>query len=168
MAGVGVVQSKISTFCFLRFWRDRNQGILGKNLHVRVLAASEKKTSKDYLKILLRTSITRKFQAALIYRESRSSTTKGDHFMRITQQLTRGLVLSGATLAISAALIIPSGAATDPILGHDLTSAAGTVTSAGSTFDAPLLATVVSLQRLVLNQGRLVTSSTATLPWATI
>ena len=59
--------------------------------------------------------------------------------MRITQQLTRGLVLSGATLAISAALIIPSGAATDPILGHDLTSAAGTVTSAGSTFDAPLL-----------------------------
>jgi ABC-type phosphate transport system substrate-binding protein len=40
---------------------------------------------------------------------------------------------------MSAALIIPAGASTDPILRHDLSSAAGTVTSAGSTFDAPLL-----------------------------
>ncbi len=59
--------------------------------------------------------------------------------MRITQKVARGLALSGATLAMSAALIIPAGASTDPILRHDLSSAAGTVTSAGSTFDAPLL-----------------------------
>ncbi len=59
--------------------------------------------------------------------------------MSISQKLTRGLVLSGAALAVSAALVIPAGASTNTILTHDLSSGAGTVTSAGSTFDAPLL-----------------------------
>jgi len=38
MAGVGVVRSKIFTFCLLRSWRDRNHGILGNKLNVLMLA----------------------------------------------------------------------------------------------------------------------------------